>query len=185
MSDSTSSAGVAGRYATALFEIAEESGALDQVEGALGQMKDALAASPELAQLIKSPIVSREDQGNAMAAVCNAMGVGAPVSSAIGLMASNRRLFALPEVISGFNELLAKKRGVENAEVTSAKPLTDAQRSALEAAIKDKVGADVALSVTVDESLIGGLVVKVGSKMIDSSIRTKLASLKTAMREAG
>lgn len=185
MSDSTSSSGVAGRYATALFEIADESGALDAVEGALGQLQEALNISPELNQLIKSPIVRREEQAAAMAKICDAMGIGAPVSSAIGLMAANRRLFALPQVIKGYNELLAKKRGVQAAQVVSAKPLSDAQRAALEDAIKKSVGADIALDVTVDEGLIGGLVVKVGSKMIDSSIRTKLASLKTAMKEVG
>lgn len=185
MSDSTDAAGVAGRYATALFEIADESGSLDAVEGALGQMKDALAVSDDLRNLIKSPIVSREEQAAAMAKVCDAMGVGAPVSSAIGLMAANRRLFTLPQVIAGYNELLAKKRGVQQAEVRSAKPLSDDQRAALENTIKESVGADIALDVTVDESLIGGLVVRVGSKMIDTSIRSKLASLQTAMKEAG
>ncbi|MEM7270159.1 MAG: F0F1 ATP synthase subunit delta [Pseudomonadota bacterium] len=185
MSDSTDSAGVAGRYATALFEIADESGGLEAVEGALGQMKAALAESDDLRNLINSPIVSREEQAAAMAKVCDAMGIGAPVASAIGLMAANRRLFALPAVIDGYNELLAKKRGVQQAEVVSAKALTKAQQDALEKTIKDSVGANVALDVTVDESLIGGLVVKVGSKMIDTSIRSKLASLQTAMKEAG
>ena len=148
-------------------------------------MKDALGVSDDLANLIKSPIVSREDQAAAMAKVCDAMKIGAPVSSAIGLMAANRRLFALPQVIAGFNQLLADKRGVQQAEVRSAKPLTKAQQAALEKTIKESVGADIALDVTVDESLIGGLVVRVGSKMIDTSIRSKLASLQTAMKEAG
>lgn len=185
MSDSTSSSGVAGRYATALFEIADESDALDAVEAALGQLRAALDVSPELAHMIRSPIVSRENQGAAMAKICDAIGVGAPVSSAVGLMAANRRLFTLPQVIKGYNELLAKKRGVQSAEVVSAKPLSDDQRAALEDAIKTSVGADIALNATVDEGLIGGLVVKVGSKMIDTSIRSKLASLKTAMNEVG
>jgi len=185
MSDSTDAAGVAGRYATALFEIADESGSLDAVEGALGQMKDTLAVSDDLASLIKSPIVSREEQAAVMAKVCDAMKIGAPVSSTVGLMAANRRLFALPQVIAGFNQLLADKRGIQQAEVASAKPLTKAQQDALEKTIKDAVGADIALNVTVDESLIGGLVVRVGSKMIDTSIRSKLASLQTAMKEAG
>lgn len=185
MSDRTEAAGVAGRYATALFEIADESGALDAVEAALGQMKDALAVSDDLSRLIRSPVVSRAEQGAAMAKVCEAMEIGAPVSSMIGLMASNRRLFVLPEVISGYNALLAKKRGVQQAEVTSPKPLSEAQRASLEATIKQAVGADIALDVTVDEGLIGGLVVKVGSKMIDTSIRSRLASLQTAMKEAG
>jgi len=185
MSDKTDASGVAGRYATALFDIAEESDALDAVEAALGQLKSGLEVSDDLSALIKSPIVSREDQGAAMAKICEAMGIGAPVASLVGLMAANRRLFALPEVIAGYNALLAKKRGVQSAEVVSAKPLTDAQREALEATIKASVGADIALDVTVDEGLIGGLVVKVGSKMVDTSIRSKLSSLQTMMKEAG
>ena len=183
--NSASTAGIAGRYATALFELAEEGGSLDQVESWLGQFKEALGVSEDLAALIRSPIVSREQQGAAMAAVCDKMGVGAPVSSMIGLMAAKRRLFALPDVINVFNQLMADKRGVVSAEVAAAAPLSDAQRKALEDTIKKSVGADIALDVTVDESLIGGLVVKVGSKMIDTSIKSKLASLKTAMKEAG
>ena len=185
MSDSTSSSGVAGRYAVALFEIAEESGSIEGVEQALGSLKAALAESADLRSVIKSPIISREEQAAAMAKLCEALGIGAPVSAAVGLMAQNRRLFTLPQVIAGFDALLAKKRGVQQAEVVSAKPLTDAQRAALEDTIKSSVGADVALDVTVDESLIGGLVVRVGSKMIDTSIRSKLASLQTLMKEAG
>lgn len=186
MSDNAAaSAGIAGRYATALFELADESGALDAVEVALGQLSEALKASDDLAALIKSPIVSREDQATAMAKVCEAMSIGAPVSNLIALMASKRRLFALPQAISAFADLLAAKRGVTSADVVSAKPLTDAQVAALEETIKKTVGADIALNVTVDSALIGGLVVKVGSKMIDSSVRSKLASLQTAMKEVG
>ena len=186
MSDSSAShAGIAGRYATALFELGEEGGALDQVEGWLGQLKEALGASEDLAALIRSPIVSREEQGTAMAAICDKMGIGAPVKPMIGLMASKRRLFALPDVINVFNQLLADKRGIVPAEVTAAAPLTDAQRAELEETIKKSVGADIALDVTVDESLIGGLVVRVGSKMIDTSIRTKLSKLQTVMKEVG
>ncbi|MEM7546766.1 MAG: F0F1 ATP synthase subunit delta [Pseudomonadota bacterium] len=186
MSDSSAStAGIAGRYASALFEIAEESGALESVEGHLGQLKDALEVSQDLRSLIHSPIASREQQGAAMAALNEKMGIGAPVSGMIGLMAEKRRLFVLPDLIEVFNQLLADKRGIVSAEVVSAKALTAAQKESLEAMIKKSVGADIALDVTVDESLIGGLVVKVGSKMIDTSIRAKLASLQTAMKEVG
>jgi len=186
MSDSSAStAGIAGRYASALFEIAEESGALESVEGHLGQLKDALGESDDLSALIQSPIASREEQGTAMAAICAKMEIGAPVSNVIGLMASKRRLFVLPDMIAVFSQLLADKRGIVSAEVVSATALTAAQQESLEATIKKSVGADIALDVTVDESLIGGLVVKVGSKMIDTSIRSKLASLQTAMKEVG
>ncbi|MEL7464215.1 MAG: F0F1 ATP synthase subunit delta [Pseudomonadota bacterium] len=183
--NSASTAGIAGRYATAIFELAEEGGSLDQVEGWLAQLKEALGASDDLAALIRSPIVSREEQGAAMAAICDKMGIGAPVSGMIGLMAAKRRLFTLPDVINVFAQLLADKRGVVAAEVTAAAPLSAAQKKALEDTIKKFAGADIALDVTVDESLIGGLVVKVGSKMIDTSIKSKLANLQTAMKEAG
>ncbi|MEM8753420.1 MAG: F0F1 ATP synthase subunit delta [Pseudomonadota bacterium] len=181
---SASAAGVAGRYASAIFELAEESGALDEVEGKLGELKEALKISDDLRALIESPVVSREAQGAAMAAVCDKMGIGAPISSMIGLMASKRRLFVLPDVIEAFEARLAEKRGIVPAEVVSASPLSDGQRAELEATIKKSVGADIALDVTVDEGLIGGLVVKVGSRMIDTSIRSKLAALQTAMKEA-
>lgn len=183
--NSASTSGIAGRYATAIFELAEEGASLDQVEGWLAQLKEALGASEDLAALIRSPIVSREEQGAAMAAVCDKMGIGAPVSGMIGLMAAKRRLFTLPDVINVFNQLVADKKGIVPAEVTAAAPLSAAQQKALEDTIKKSVGADIALDVTVDESLIGGLVVKVGSKMIDTSIKSKLASLQTAMKEAG
>lgn len=185
MSDMSASAGVSGRYAKALFELADEQGALDAVGDALGQIREALAASADLSALIKSPVVGRDEQAEAMAKVLEAMKIGAPVSNLVALMASKRRLYVLPQVIAGFNDLLATKRGVTSAEVVSAKPLTKAQQEALEATIKKTVGANVALEVTVDEALIGGLVVKVGSKMIDTSIRSKLASLQTAMKEVG
>ncbi|WP_340108393.1 F0F1 ATP synthase subunit delta [Pikeienuella sp. HZG-20] len=186
MSDrSGSTAGIAGRYAAAIFELAEESDALDAVEGQLAALKAAIDESDELAALIKSPIVSREEQGAAMAAICKAMEIGAPVSSLVGLMAAKRRLFALPRVIEIFSALLAEKRGVVSAEVVTAAPLSAAQRESLEAVIKKFAGADIALDVTVDDGLIGGLVVRVGSKMIDTSIRSKLASLETAMKEVG
>lgn len=186
MSDrSASTAGIAGRYAAAIFELAEESDALDAVNGHLAALKAAISESDDLAALIRSPITSREEQGAAMEAVCKAMEIGAPVSSLIGVMAAKRRLFALPQVIDAYNAMLAEKRGIVSAEVTSAFKLSADQRKELEGVIKKFAGADIALDVTVDESLIGGLVVKVGSKMIDTSIRSKLASLETAMKEVG
>lgn len=186
MSDNTgSAAGIAGRYASALFEIAEESGALDAVEGQLGALKGAMAESADFVAFLKSPIISREEQGAAMAAIAAKMGIGAPVSSVLGLMAAKRRLFCLPQMIDAFAVLLAAKRGVVSAEVVSATPLTKEQLAGLEEAIKAWAGSDIALDSRVDAALIGGLVVKVGSKMIDASIRAKLDSLKTAMKEVG
>lgn len=184
MSETKPSSGVAGRYATALFELADESGALDAVESQVRLLDGALAASADLRAVIASPVYGRDEQGRAMAAVCKALGVAAPVSNLVALMAQKRRLFALSAVIRGFDALLAKKRGVVRAEVRAAAPLSDAQRENLERTLREATGAKIALDVLVDEALIGGLVVKVGSKMIDSSIRSQLAKLQTIMKEA-
>jgi F-type H+-transporting ATPase subunit delta len=183
VSDITSVSGVAGRYATALFELADESGSLDAVDGQLGLLAQALGESADLRTLIDSPLYSRDEQARAMAAICDAMGVGAPTSNMIALMAAKRRLFTLPDVIRGFRALLAQRRGIVTAEVRSPRALSDQQRGALEATLKNATGSDIVLDVTVDETLIGGLVVKVGSKMIDTSIRSKLDRLQTAMKE--
>ena len=186
MTASTSlTAGAAGRYATALFELAGESNSLDQAEADLGALQTALDESADLQSLIKNPMYTRDQQGGAMAAVCDKMGVSALVKNVVGLMAAKRRLFALPEMIAGFKALMANHRGELTADVTAARPMSDAQVSALADQIKGAMGKDVKLNVTVDESIIGGLVVKVGSKMIDSSIRSRLNSLQNVMKEAG
>ncbi len=182
---SADSAGIAGRYASAVFELAEESGALERVEADLAALKAAIAESAEFRAFLSNPILGREEQGAAMAALLQKMEIGAPVSSLVGLMAAKRRLFVLPDVIEAFAARLAKKRGVVSAEVVSAQPLSDAQRDALTAKIKDFAGADVALEEKVDAGLIGGLVVRVGSKMIDASIRSKLSQLETVMKGIG
>ncbi|PKP65354.1 MAG: ATP synthase F1 subunit delta, partial [Alphaproteobacteria bacterium HGW-Alphaproteobacteria-8] len=138
----------------------------------------------DLRALLLSPVYSRDEQGRAMAAVCQALGVTAPTSNLVALMAEKRRLASLPETIRGFEALLAKRRGVIGAEVRSAAPLSDAQRDDLERTLREATGAKIALTTIVDEALIGGLVVKVGSKMIDTSIRSQLAKLQTIMKEA-
>ena len=183
--NSGSAAGIAGRYASALFEIADESGALGSVEGHLGALRGAMAESGEFVAFLKSPVISREEQGAAMAAIAAKMGIGAPVASVLGVMAAKRRLFCLPQMIDAFAALLSAKRGIVAAEVVSATPLSEAQRAGLEAAIKAWAGSDIALDARVDAALIGGVVVRVGSKMIDASVRAKLDSLKTAMKEVG
>jgi len=185
VSDTTPISGIAGRYAAALFELADESGALDAVDAHLGQISAALADSADLRALIASPVYTREQQGAAMAAILSAMGVGAPTANLVGLMAQKRRLFALPDVIRAFRALLDRKRGIVAAEVRSAAPLSKAQRADLEAVLNKATGAKIALDVVVDEGLIGGLVVKVGSKMIDTSIRSRLSRIETVMKEAG
>jgi F-type H+-transporting ATPase subunit delta len=176
---------VAGRYATALFEIAKETKTLDQVEADIRAVEAAMAESPELREMLSSPVFSREDQARAIGALAARMGLGAAVANTLGLMAQNRRLFVVPALIAQMKGLIAADRGEITAEVTTARPLTDAQTDALAQTLKASVGKDVRLDVTVDESLIGGLVVKVGSRMIDTSIRAKLANLQNVMKEVG
>lgn len=186
MAESASfSSGIAGRYATALFEIAKDSRSLNAVEGELDAVADALAASADLRDLVSSPLYSRDDQGAAMAAIAKKMGLSSTVANTIGLMAAKRRLFVLPQVIAAVKALAAAERGEVTAEVTAAKTLSTAQETALAVSLKAATGKDVTIKLTVDESLIGGLIVKVGSLMIDSSISSKLSSLQNAMKEVG
>ncbi|MFK7943381.1 MAG: F0F1 ATP synthase subunit delta [Paracoccaceae bacterium] len=182
---SSLTAGAAGRYATALFELAREAGSLDQTETDLDALQAALEDSPDLMDLLKNPIYKRAQQGDAMAAVGAKMGLSQLVQNVIGLMASKRRLFAVPALISVFKSLMADHRGEVTADVTSAHALSDAQANALVEQIKTAIGREVKLNVTVDPAIIGGLIVKVGSRMIDSSIRSKLAGLQNAMKEVG
>lgn len=176
---------VAGRYANALFELAREAGSLDAVEADVEALSAALAESEDLSTLITSPLYSREDQGRALKAVTDAMGLGPLAANVAGLMAEKRRLFALPDVLAIFRQLLAEHRGEVTAEVTSAKPLSETQAEALKQKLAEATGRTIKLSASVDEALIGGLVVKVGSRMIDSSIRARLSALETAMKEVG
>jgi F-type H+-transporting ATPase subunit delta len=177
--------GVAGRYATALFDLARENKSLDRVEADLTALEAALAESPELRATIVSPVFSRDDLAAAVKAFAARMDLGSETSNTLGLLARNRRLFVLPSLIASVKAMMAAARGEVAARVTSAKPLSEAQTDALRAALKAGVGKDVDLDVVVDEGLIGGLVVKVGSRMIDSSIRSKLAKLQNVMKEVG
>lgn len=182
---STLGSSAAGRYATALFELASESDALDRTEQDMEALGQALEASDDLRTLLSTPIYTRDEQGRAMAAVTEAMGLSALVGNVVGLMATKRRLFVLGDVIDIFAKLMAEHRGEVTAEVTAARAMSDAQQAGLVSTLKAAIGREVKLNVTVDEGIIGGLVVKVGSKMIDTSIRSKLASLQNAMREVG
>ena len=182
---STLVSSAAGRYATALFELAGETDALAQTEQDMETLGQALDTSDDLRSLISTPIYTRDDQSRAMASVAEAMGLSALVGNVVGLMAGKGRLFMLGEVIEIFAMLMAEHRGEVTADVTTARALSDAQQTGLVATLKAAIGREVKLNVTVDEDIIGGLVVKVGSKMIDTSIRSKLASLQNAMREAG
>ncbi len=177
--------GIAGRYATALFEIAKEGKKLPAVEKSLNALEAALNESAELQDLISNPVYSRDEQGAAMAEISKKMKLGTEVSNTIGVMAAKRRLFALPALIASVKSLIATEKGEVTAEVTSAKALTKTQSDKLAKSLKSTFGKDIVINATVDESIIGGLIVKVGSKMIDTSIRSKLSNLQNAMKEVG
>ncbi len=179
---STGQSDLAKRYATAFFDLALERDQLDQLAGELDDLRDLMGDSADLARLVRSPIFSRADQGAAMAAIVARAGMSNLVANLVGLMAQNRRLFALGGVIAAFHALLAEHRGEVSAEVTSARELKPAHLSAVKDALKQIVGRDVALETKVEPELIGGLVVKVGSRMIDNSLRTKLQNLELAMK---
>lgn len=177
--------GAAGRYATALFELAKEADALDEAERDMQALGEALEASEDLRRLTTSPLYDRAEQMRAMEAVAEKMGLADLARKTVGLMAARRRLFMLGDVIRIFNQLMAEHRGEVTAEVTAARRMSDAQRKALAEKLKEAIGREVRLNVKVDEGIIGGLVVRVGSKMIDTSIRSRLAALQNAMREVG
>jgi F-type H+-transporting ATPase subunit delta len=176
-------AGAAGRYASALFELAEQDGKVAEVDAHLASFDAMLAQSPDLTRLIKAPVFSAEEQVKAITAIVERAGIGGLSGNFLKLVAHNRRLFMLPQIIKEFRRLVSRARGEVDAEVTSAHALNDQQITALKDALRASVGKDVRLNIKVDPSLLGGLVVKVGSRMIDSSLRTKLNSLKTRMKE--
>lgn len=178
-------ASVAGRYAAALFDLASESGQQAAVEADLTRFQSMLADSQDLNRLVRSPVFSAEDQSRALKAILDKAGIAGLTANFFGLIARNRRLFAAPEMIAAYRMLAAKARGEVDAEVTSASPLNDAQVALLKETLKAAVGKDVQLNALVDPSILGGLVVKIGSRMVDSSIRSKLNSLKTRMKEVG
>ncbi len=177
--------GVAERYAASLFELARDEKALDEVAADLNGFAALLDQSEDLARLVRSPVLSADDQTRALGAVLDRAGIGVLTGNFLKLVARNRRLFALPDMIRGFRQMLARERGEIAATVTSAEPLSEGQMQALRDALKDAMGKDVALIRKVDAALIGGLVVQVGSRMIDTSLRTKLNAMKFAMKEAG
>ena len=174
MSEPTSiSSGIAARYATAIFDLAKDESGLATLEKNVAELSAALEASPELNDLINSPVYSREEQGAAISAVAAKMKLMPTLANALALMATKRRLFVLPALTGQLRALIAEEKGEVTAEVISAK------------AIKARIGKDVNIDASVDEALIGGLVVKVGSQMIDTSIRSKLNSLQNVMKEVG
>ena len=175
-------ASLAGRYATALFELARDAKAIDTVEASLAKLRQALAESDDFKRLTTSPLVSRRDATNAVEATATSLKLDATTAKFLGVLAENRRLGQLGAVIRAFRQLAAAHRGETNAEVTSAYPLSDDQVAALKAQLRQRIGRDVAVECAVDPSLLGGLVVRIGSQMIDSSIKTRLNSLAHAMK---
>ena len=186
MSETASiSTGIAQRYASAVYEIAKEGKAVKAVETDLDALTGALADSEDFRTLINSPIYTRDEQGAAITALAKKMKLSDTMANTLALMASKRRLFVLPALVKSLREPIAEEKGEVTAEVVSAKALTKAQSDKHAKSLKAATGKTVTLQTTVDESLIGGLVVKVGSKMIDTSVRSKLNSLQNVMKEVG
>lgn len=177
--------GVADRYAGSLFELAAGEGSVAKVEADLGRFEELLRGSEDLTRLIKSPVFSADDQVRAVAAIADKAKIGGAAGNFLRVVAKNRRLFVLPAMIEAFRRIAAEARGETTAEVISAHALSDAQQKELKATLKGVAGKDVAINVTVDPSILGGLVVKMGSRQIDTSLKTKLASLKLALKEVG
>ena len=182
---SSSVSGVAERYASALFDLARDQDSLAQVESELQSVTAMLDESEDLRRLVHSPAFSADDQFSAISALADRAGIGGLTGNFLRLVAKNRRLFALPGIITAFRDMAANHRGEVTAEVTSAHPLSDAQTGELKAALKEKLGKDVTLHTRVDPALLGGLVVRVGSRMIDTSLRTRLMTIKTQLKEVG
>lgn len=175
--------GMAGRYATALFELATGAGAVDSVKADLDQLDSLIAESADFSRLVKSPAFSAEEQLKAVSAILQSVGISGLAGNFVKLVAQNRRLFALPRMISDYAALVAAQRGETTAQVTVAAPLSDDHFATLKATLADKTGKDVNLDVTVDPSILGGLIVKLGSRMVDASLKTKLNSIRHAMKE--
>lgn len=176
--------GVAGRYASALFETARENRAIDEVGTALDRFDAMVRESPDLQRLVKSPVFTAEEQAKAVGAVLDRAGIGGLAANFIRLVVAKRRLFALPDMIRGYRELVADAKGVVRAQVTLAEEPSPRIMDDIRSALRDVAKAEVDVDVRIDPALIGGLVVKIGSRMVDSSLRTKLNSIRLAMREA-
>ena len=182
---SQSVSGVAERYASSLFTLALEGGAVAEVTSALDQFQAMIDGSPDLQRLIKSPVFSAAEQLGAVSAILEKAGISGIAGNFVKVAASNRRLFAVPGMIRAFREIAARHRGEVSADVTTARALTAAQETELKAALKGVTGKDVTINVAVDPALLGGLIVKLGSRQIDTSLRTKLSTLKLSLKEVG
>ena len=183
--ESTGISGLAERYAAALFELADERHALDEAAGDLRELRAMLGASVDLGRLVRSPVLSRADQGKAMAALAENAKLSKLTADFIAIVARNRRLFAVPAMIEAYLAKLAERRGEVTAEITAAQSLTEAQQGALTEQLRRVVGSRVAIDVRVDPSLLGGMVVKIGSRMVDGSIKGQLQRLQLSMKGIG
>lgn len=175
-------AGLAGRYASALFDLARESNAIDSVQKSLAVLRNALVESADLKALVSSPVIGRVDAAKAIAAVARSLGLDSLTGNFLGVLAENRRLADLSGMIDAYNAIVAAHRGEVTAKVTSAHPLSAEQLKTLAANLKTRVGRDVQIQATVDPAILGGLVVQLGSQLIDGSIRTRLNSFAQAMK---
>jgi F-type H+-transporting ATPase subunit delta len=182
LADEAHISGIAGRYALAIFELALEEKSADAVASDFITLKAMIAQSTDLARFVRAPVFSRAEQAKGMAAILDKMGAAPLTKRFVLLLASKRRLFVLLDAIRDFEALLSRQHGEVDAEVTSARSLSDAETTELKRALKSKLGREPRLSAQVDPTLLGGLVVKVGSRMIDSSLRAKLNGVRAAMR---
>jgi F-type H+-transporting ATPase subunit delta len=176
--------GMAGRYANALFDLARETNAIDAVKADLERFDTLVAENPDLNRLVRSPVFSAAEQLQALAAVLERASIGGLTAKFLKLITANRRLFAVRDMVRGYRKLVAEHKGEATAEITVAERLKDEHLDALRAALKSVSGKDVDLAIKVDPTIIGGLVVKLGSRMVDTSLRTKLNAIKHAMKEA-
>jgi F-type H+-transporting ATPase subunit delta len=177
--------GMAGRYATAVFDLALEQKTLDQVMADLDRFDALIADNPDLLRLVRSPVFGAEEQQAALAAVLDRAGIGGTAANFLRLVTANRRLFAVRDMIRGLRVLVARHKGEVTAHVTVAERLGDRHLAALKEALKSVTGKDVTLDIKIEPAIIGGLVVKIGSRMVDASLKTKLNSIKHAMKEVG
>jgi F-type H+-transporting ATPase subunit delta len=184
-SETTGVSGLAERYAAALFELADERRQLDPVADELRQLRDMLNGSADLARVVKSPVLSRAEQAKAIAALAEHAGMSPLARDFLAVVAANRRLFAVPAMIEAYLKRLAERRGEITAEVTAATPLSESQLAALGEQLRRSVGRRVSVDLRVDPRLLGGLVVKIGSRMVDASLSSKLLRLQRAMKGAG
>ncbi|HUA50986.1 MAG TPA: F0F1 ATP synthase subunit delta [Candidatus Sulfotelmatobacter sp.] len=177
--------GLAGRYAAALYDIAETAGTLDAIANDLRGVRAMIEESDDLRRLLASPVVDRGDQAKAMRALLERAGVGDLTLRFVGVVTDNRRLFVLPAIIDAYLRRLAERRGEVVAHVSSAAPLSEGQLARVTETLRRSLGAKVVVDLKVDAGLIGGLVVRVGSKLVDDSLRTKLMRLQLAMKGVG